>query len=86
MALLSTSVSILQATSPLAPSSFEWAIIILGALHLILSMALIVWLSGQKKVEPILRLAGVIVAVVIPVIGSAVIWLAVRRSGNPSRG
>jgi len=79
---LSTLTIPLQTISPLVPSGFEWFLIALGVLHVSLFLLLMFWLPKQKNVDPILRLAGLIGAFFIPVIGPPAVWLLAQRKNQ----
>lgn len=58
----------------------EWVFILFGVLHLTMFVVLSFWLPGQKTVSPYARLAGIIVAFLLPVIGPLIVWLSIRQN------
>lgn len=70
---------ILQATNPLEPSALEWVYLMMGLVHLALLLALILWLPRQRRISPGARLAGVLVAFVLQLLGPLLVWAAARR-------
>ncbi|GAA4476392.1 hypothetical protein GCM10023190_13790 [Enteractinococcus fodinae] len=66
--------------SPLLPSTMEWIVILFGAVHLLMFLFLLFWLPKQKMVNPAVRLVGIIVALLVPVIGPLAVWFGARRN------
>lgn len=58
----------------------EWIAILVGAVHLVMFVFLLFWLPKLKTVSPLARLAGIIVAFLVPFIGPLAVWLAARRN------
>lgn len=72
--------AIFQATSPLVPSTVEWIVILFGALHFMMFLFLLFWLPRLKMVNPLARLVGIMVALLVPLIGPLAVWLGARRN------
>lgn len=84
MAALVLVAEVLQSASPLVPTPFEWTALIFGATHVILLLAVMVWLPRQKAITPIMRIVGLVVALVVPLFGPLLVWLSARRTSISS--
>lgn len=67
----------LQVSSPLVPTTYEWIVMVSGVVHLALFCWILVWLPRQASVAPKLRFIGLLVALFIPIIGPLMTWRVV---------
>lgn len=75
--------------NPLVPSSAEWLVTAFALVHMLLWVAILVWLLRQRHLDAGQRLLGLVLATVLPVVGPLLVWWAARRprgSASPVDG
>lgn len=66
--------------NPLIPSSAEWLATGVALVHILLWVAIVVWLVRQRHLDAGQRLLSLVLATVLPVIGPLLVWWVVRRA------
>jgi type VI protein secretion system component VasK len=65
--------------NPLIPSSTDWLVTGIASGHILLWIAIVLWLLRQQHLDAGQRLLGLVLATVLPVIGPLLVWWSARR-------
>jgi hypothetical protein len=70
--------------NPLIPSSTEWLVTGIASVHILLWVAIVLWLWRREHLDAGHRLLGLVLATVLPVIGPLLVWWSARRPCQPA--